>query len=196
VRVHDFIDAELGKAIPYGVYDVARNEGWVNVGIDHDTAEFAVESIWRSWCRMGRYAYPNASELLITADKQISWRLELRPQPTGRLAHHPPPHGARSCHGNSPSRFGGFAATAANSAIAASNTEASLSSPRHTSVRMCPPRPSGHTSSAIPLRCSISQASVGAAPGSISVSGTGPLPVAAIGVQPIVSKKAVRFHLL
>ncbi len=58
VRVHDFIDPKLGKAIPYGVYDVARNEGWVNVGIDHDTAEFAVESIRRWWYRMGRYAYP------------------------------------------------------------------------------------------------------------------------------------------
>ena len=68
VRSHDFIDRDLGKAIPYGVYDVARNEGWVNVGIDHDTAEFAVESIRRWWWRMGRYAYPHATELLITAD--------------------------------------------------------------------------------------------------------------------------------
>jgi len=68
VRVHDFIDKELGKAIPYGVYDVARNEGWVNVGIDHDTAEFAVESIHRWWRRMGRAAYPDATRLLITAD--------------------------------------------------------------------------------------------------------------------------------
>jgi len=68
VRVHDFRDKELGIAIPYGVYDLARNEGWVNVGIDHDTAEFAVESLRRWWRRMGRRAYPQAQELLITAD--------------------------------------------------------------------------------------------------------------------------------
>ncbi len=68
VRVHDFIDKELGKAIPYGVYDMSKNEGWVSVGVDHDTAEFAVESIRRWWRRMGRRAYPNARELLITAD--------------------------------------------------------------------------------------------------------------------------------
>jgi len=68
VRVHDFIDRDLGKAIPYGVYDLGRNEGWVNVGIDHDTPEFAVASIARWWSQMGRKVYPNASELLITAD--------------------------------------------------------------------------------------------------------------------------------
>src|SRR4051812_1595111 len=68
VRVHDFIDKELGKAIPYGVYDVDRNEAWVNVGIDHDTAEFAVESIKRWRKNMGRRAYPEANELLVTAD--------------------------------------------------------------------------------------------------------------------------------
>ena len=58
----------LGKAIPYGVYDLAANEGWVNVGIDHDTAEFAVETIRRWWYRMGKAVYPEATELLITAD--------------------------------------------------------------------------------------------------------------------------------
>lgn len=68
VRVHDFIDPDLGKAIPYGIYDLGRNEGWVNVGIDHDTPEFAVASIARWWSQMGRRVYPNASELLITAD--------------------------------------------------------------------------------------------------------------------------------
>lgn len=68
VRVHDFVDEELGKVIPYGVYDIARNTGWVNVGIDHDTPAFAVESIWQWWWRMGRRAYPDAHELLITAD--------------------------------------------------------------------------------------------------------------------------------
>ncbi len=68
VRVHDFIDKELGKAIPYGIYDVSRNEGWVNVGIDHDTAAFAVESIHQWWRQMGSVAYPEGRELLITAD--------------------------------------------------------------------------------------------------------------------------------
>jgi hypothetical protein len=68
VRVHDFRDEELGIAIPYGVYDLGRNEGWVSVGIDHDTAEFAVESLRRWWRRMGRRAYPQARQLLITAD--------------------------------------------------------------------------------------------------------------------------------
>jgi hypothetical protein len=102
VRVHDFIDDELGKAIPYGVYDVVRNEGWVNVGIDHDTAEFAVESIWRWWQRMGRHAYPNATELLITADGGGSngyrtrlWKLALQQFASDSglkvtVAHYPP----------------------------------------------------------------------------------------------------------
>jgi transposase len=68
VNMHDFADKERGKAIPYGVYDIARNEGWVSVGITHDTAEFAVETIRRWWRRMGSQVYPLASELLITAD--------------------------------------------------------------------------------------------------------------------------------
>jgi hypothetical protein len=68
VRMHDFVDPVLGKATPYGVYDLGRNEGWVSVGIDHDTAEFAVESLRRWWRRMGRRVYPDASELLVTAD--------------------------------------------------------------------------------------------------------------------------------
>jgi hypothetical protein len=68
VRTHDFIDKDLGKAIPYGVYDVAGNAGWVNVGTDHDTAAFAAESIRRWWTAMGRAACPQARRLLITAD--------------------------------------------------------------------------------------------------------------------------------
>ena len=60
VRVHDFLIPERGKAVPYGVYDLARNEGWVSVGIDHDTASFAVDAIRRWWTRMGRGAIPNA----------------------------------------------------------------------------------------------------------------------------------------
>jgi len=68
VRVHDFIDKDLGKAIPYGVYDVTKNLGWVSVGIDHDTPEFAVETIRRWWLKMGAGTYPHAKRLLITAD--------------------------------------------------------------------------------------------------------------------------------
>jgi len=68
VRVHDFPDPKKNKAIPYGVYDLTRNEGWVSVGIDHDTARFAAASIKRWWRKMGRRRYPNATELLITAD--------------------------------------------------------------------------------------------------------------------------------
>jgi transposase len=68
VRVHDFIIPEEGKAIPYGVYDLKRNEGWVSVGIDHDTASFAVNTIRRWWKLMGRSAYRRADRLLITAD--------------------------------------------------------------------------------------------------------------------------------
>ncbi|MBV8268894.1 MAG: ISAzo13 family transposase [Planctomycetaceae bacterium] len=68
VNVHDFPDKGLGKAIPYGVYDLASNEGWVSVGIDHDTAQFAVTSIGRWWQQMGSRRFPRASELMITAD--------------------------------------------------------------------------------------------------------------------------------
>jgi hypothetical protein len=68
VLVYDFIDKDLGKVTPYGVYDIGRNEGWVNVGIDHDTGEFAVASIERWWRDMGRKVYQHATELLITAD--------------------------------------------------------------------------------------------------------------------------------
>lgn len=68
VRVHDFLIPEHGKAIPYGVYDLSRNEGWVSVGIDHDTASFAVKAISRWWTVMGRTAHPDATSLLITAD--------------------------------------------------------------------------------------------------------------------------------
>ncbi len=68
VGVYDFVDKEKGKAIPYGVYDITRNEAWVSVGIDHDTSSFAVESIRRWWRSMGKISYPDAKELLITAD--------------------------------------------------------------------------------------------------------------------------------
>lgn len=85
VKVHDFIDKELGRANPYGVYDVASNTGWVSVGTDHDTASFAVETIRRWWNTMGKQRYPNASALMITADGGGSngsrvrlWKLELQ----------------------------------------------------------------------------------------------------------------------
>jgi Rhodopirellula transposase DDE domain len=68
VRVHDFLDQTLGKAIPYGVYDLLNNQGWVSVGIDHDTAEFAVHTIRQWWHQMGRRRFPRARTLLITAD--------------------------------------------------------------------------------------------------------------------------------
>jgi len=85
VRVHDFLIPELGRATPYGVYDLARNTGWVSVGMDHDTAAFAVESIRRWWRSMGRPVYPKATRLLITADAGGSngprlrlWKVELQ----------------------------------------------------------------------------------------------------------------------
>ena len=68
VRVHDFLIKELGRAVPYGVYDLAANAGWVNVGINHDTAAFAVQTIRRWWQEVGRIRYPRATRLLITAD--------------------------------------------------------------------------------------------------------------------------------
>ena len=85
VRVHDFVDPKLGRATPYGIYDLGRNHGWVSVGMDHDTAEFAVETIRRWWRSMGQPAYPHAKRLLITADAGGSngsrlrlWKLELQ----------------------------------------------------------------------------------------------------------------------
>ena len=105
VLVHDFKDPQLGeyaKAIPYGVYDVANNEGWVNVGDTADTAEFAVESIRRWWHQMGRERFANATSLLITADaggsngyRVRAWKVELArlAEETGltiTVCHYPP----------------------------------------------------------------------------------------------------------
>lgn len=85
VNLHDFEDEELGKAIPYGVYDLSFNQGWVSVGIDHDTAEFAVESIRHWWFEMGKALYPRSKHLLITADcggsngyRTRLWKLKLQ----------------------------------------------------------------------------------------------------------------------
>jgi len=68
VRVHDFLIKELGRAVPYGIYDLAANAGWVSVGMDNDTAEFAVQTIRRWWYEVGRIRYPDAKHLVITAD--------------------------------------------------------------------------------------------------------------------------------
>ena len=102
VQVHDFVDAQLGRANPYGVYDIGADEGWVSVGTDHDTSAFAVQTIRRWWFSMGRARYPKATELTITADGGGSngyrvrlWKLELSrlAQETGlriRVSHFPP----------------------------------------------------------------------------------------------------------
>ena len=102
VRVHDFQDEELGKAIPYGVYDLRANAGFVSVGIDHDTAAFAAATIRRWWWRMGRPLYPGATELLVTADgggsnasRSRLWKVELQKladdtRLTLRICHFPP----------------------------------------------------------------------------------------------------------
>ncbi len=102
VRVHDFPDAELGKAIPYGVYDLRANAGFVSVGIDHDTAAFAAMTIQRWWWRMGRPLYPETTELLVTADgggsnasRSRLWKVELQKladdiRLTVRVCHFPP----------------------------------------------------------------------------------------------------------
>jgi hypothetical protein len=85
VNVHDFIDPELGRAVPYGIYDIGDNKGWVSVGSDHDTASFAVHAIGRWWLTMGQNRYPNARRLLVTADGGGSnghrvrlWKVELQ----------------------------------------------------------------------------------------------------------------------
>ncbi len=85
VKMHDFVDPQLGKAIPYGIYDLTLNKGWVNVGIDHDTAEFAVESIRHWWYSMGKELYPNSEHIMITADcggsnsyRSRLWKLKLQ----------------------------------------------------------------------------------------------------------------------
>ena len=85
VQVYDFVDPQLGRASPYGVFDLAQNTGWVNVGIDHDTATFAVASIRRWWYGLGQAVYPQATRLLVTADGGGSngsrvrlWKLELQ----------------------------------------------------------------------------------------------------------------------
>ena len=102
VRVHDFKIPELGRVAPYGIYDMTHNIGWVNVGIDHDTSAFAVESVRRWWYSMGKDLYPDAKQLMVTADGGGSngyriklWKLELQKlaDETGlsiQVSHFPP----------------------------------------------------------------------------------------------------------
>ena len=101
-RVYDLVIPEVGRVTPYGVYDLAANAGWVNVGLDHDTAAFAVESIRRWWARAGRARYPHAQRLLITADgggsngsrlRLWKWELQRLADETGleiAVCHFPP----------------------------------------------------------------------------------------------------------
>ena len=102
VLIHDFIDKDLGKAIPYGVYDLTKNQGWVSVGIDHDTARFAAEAIRRWWGKMGVKAHAQARELLITVDgggsngsRSRLWKVALQDLSTAlalpiQVCHFPP----------------------------------------------------------------------------------------------------------
>jgi Rhodopirellula transposase DDE domain len=102
VNTHDFIDQELGKAIPYGIYDVGRDEGWVSVGVDNDTAQFAVAAIKGWWEHLGALSYPNATSLTITADcggsnsyRTRLWKTELQALADEldlpiRVLHYPP----------------------------------------------------------------------------------------------------------
>jgi hypothetical protein len=102
VQVHDFMDPELGKAIPYGVYDIGANTGWVSVGINRDTAQFAVNTIKRWWKKQGAKMYSNADEILVTADgggsngwRNRLWKVSLQDLATDigipiRVCHLPP----------------------------------------------------------------------------------------------------------
>ena len=102
VKVHDFPEPKMGKAIPYGVYDLASNEGWVRVGIDHDTAQFATASVRRWWQEMGAGRFPRATQLLITADgggsngsRNRLWKVALQTLADGlglrlEICHFPP----------------------------------------------------------------------------------------------------------
>ena len=100
VNVHDFMDKELGKAIPYGIYDVSANTGWVSVGTDHDTSAFAVATLRTWWDTIGKTRYPDAGRLLICADgggsngyRVRAWKIELAKlaAETGLADHRLPP---------------------------------------------------------------------------------------------------------
>jgi len=164
VKVHDFIDPALGKANPYGVYDLGADTGWVSVGTDHDTAAFAVETIRRWWQAVGSPTYPNASRLLITADGGGSngyrtrlWKTELAALAcqTGlaiTVCHLPPgtskwSRGRDRPHGRPPARIPTCGTTASGSCLrfwlrsARSGRGASHGLAGATELRICPSAP-------------------------------------------------------
>ena len=164
VKVHDFIDPALGKANPYGVYDLAADTGWVSVGTDHDTAAFAVETIRRWWQAVGSPTYPNASRLLITADsggangnRRRTWKTELAAlaAETGlaiSVCHLPPgtskwSRGRDRPHGRPPARIPTCGTTASGSCLrfwlrsARSGRDASHGLGGATELRICPSAP-------------------------------------------------------
>ena len=164
VNVYDFIDTDLGKAIPYGVYDLAANTGWVGVGTDHDTSAFAVPTIARWWDAVGQGAYPGAAKLLITADGGGSngsrtrlWKTELaalaaRTGLTITVCHLPPgtskwSRGRDRPHGRPPARIPTCGTTASGSCLrfwlrsARSGRDASHGLAGATELRICPSAP-------------------------------------------------------
>jgi hypothetical protein len=164
VKVHDFIDPALGKANPYGVYDLAADTGWVSVGTDHDTAAFAVETIRRWWASTGPTCYPQASRLLITADGGGSngyrtrlWKTELAALATDTglqitVCHLPPgtskwSRGRDRPHGRPPARIPTCGTTASGSCLrfwlrsARSGRGASHGLAGATELRICPSAP-------------------------------------------------------
>ena len=163
VDVHDFI-GEAGKAIPYGVYDLGANTGWVSVGTDHETAAFAVNTLRTWWTTQGRHAYPDTHRLLITADsggangnRRRTWKTELAAfaAETGltiSVCHLPPgtskwSRGRDRPHGRPPARIPTCGTTASGSCLrfwlrsARSGRDASHGLAGATELRICPSAP-------------------------------------------------------
>jgi hypothetical protein len=164
VSVHDFPDKELGKAIPYGIYDVAAHTGWVSVGADHDTSAFAVQTLRRWWNTVGRHRYPDTDRLLICADgggsngyRVRAWKIELAAfaAETGltiTVCHLPPgtskwSRGRDRPHGRPPARIPTCGTTASGSCLrfwlrsARSGRGASHGLAEATELRICPSAP-------------------------------------------------------
>jgi Rhodopirellula transposase DDE domain len=164
VNVHDFIDHQLGKAIPYGVYDLGANTGWVTVGVDHETAAFAVNTLRSWWNTVGRGAYLGSTRLLITADsggangnRRRAWKTELAAlaAETGlqiSVCHLPPgtskwSRGRDRPHGRPPARIPTCGTTASGSCLrfwlqsARSGRDASHGHAGATELRICPSAP-------------------------------------------------------
>ena len=162
--VYDFIDTDLGKAILYGVYDLGANTGWVTVGIDHETAAFAVNTVRAWWNTRGRIDYPHADRLLITADsggangnRRRTWKTELaalaaRTGLTITVCHLPPgtskwSRGRDRPHGRPPARIPTCGTTASGSCLrfwlrsARSGRDASHGLAGATELRICPSAP-------------------------------------------------------